>query len=81
MPVRARCLGWTSSLPPRSPFPVWQYIPTSDLRFPGGVETLWEPGGFEEILSDDTVVYPGHGDDTTVGAERPHLQEWRERGW
>ena len=30
---------------------------------------------------DDTVVYPGHGDDTTLGAERPHLGEWRERGW
>ena len=30
---------------------------------------------------DDTVVYPGHGDDTTLGAEPPHLEEWRERGW
>jgi hypothetical protein len=27
------------------------------------------------------VVYPGHGDDTTLGDERPHLEEWRERGW
>jgi hypothetical protein len=26
-------------------------------------------------------VYPGHGTDTTLGAERPHLAEWRERGW
>jgi hypothetical protein len=26
-------------------------------------------------------VYPGHGDDTTLGEERPHLEEWRERGW
>lgn len=60
--------------------------------FPGGVGKTWEPGGFEELLGDvssrlfgvygdDTVVYPGHGDDTTLGAERPHLQEWRERGW
>jgi glyoxylase-like metal-dependent hydrolase (beta-lactamase superfamily II) len=32
-------------------------------------------------LPDDTWVYPGHGDDTTLGAERPHLAEWRERGW
>ena len=32
-------------------------------------------------LGDDTRVYPGHGDDTTLGAERPHLAEWRERGW
>ncbi|MFA9428841.1 MBL fold metallo-hydrolase [Egicoccus sp. AB-alg2] len=32
-------------------------------------------------LPDATWVYPGHGDDTTLGTERPHLQEWRERGW
>jgi glyoxylase-like metal-dependent hydrolase (beta-lactamase superfamily II) len=32
-------------------------------------------------LPDGTSVYPGHGDDMTLGAERPHLGEWRERGW
>ena len=32
-------------------------------------------------LRDDTWVYPGHGDDTTLGRERPHLAEWRARGW
>ena len=32
-------------------------------------------------LPDETVVYPGHGRDTTVGQERPHLQEWIDRGW
>jgi glyoxylase-like metal-dependent hydrolase (beta-lactamase superfamily II) len=32
-------------------------------------------------LPDATWVYPGHGADTTLGAERPHLEEWRERGW
>jgi glyoxylase-like metal-dependent hydrolase (beta-lactamase superfamily II) len=32
-------------------------------------------------LPDETWVYPGHGDDTTLGQERPHLAEWRERGW
>ena len=63
-----------------------------DCLFPGGVGKTWEPGAFEELLGDvssqlfgvyddDTVVYPGHGDDTTLGAERPHLEEWRERGW
>ena len=31
-------------------------------------------------LPDETWVYPGHGGDTTLGAERPHLTEWRERG-
>jgi glyoxylase-like metal-dependent hydrolase (beta-lactamase superfamily II) len=34
-----------------------------------------------DAYGDDTVVYPGHGDDTTLGAERPHLAQWRERGW
>ena len=33
------------------------------------------------VLPDDTVVLPGHGDDTTIGTERPHLQEWIDRGW
>jgi hypothetical protein len=32
-------------------------------------------------LPDETWVYPGHGNDTTLGAERPHLEEWRARGW
>ena len=65
---------------------------TGDHRFPGGVGKTWEPGAFEQLMGDvtsrvfdvygdDTVVYPGHGDDTTLGAERPHLAEWRDRGW
>ena len=32
-------------------------------------------------LPDDTRVLPGHGDDTTIGTERPHLQDWIDRGW
>jgi glyoxylase-like metal-dependent hydrolase (beta-lactamase superfamily II) len=66
--------------------------PLSHRSFQGGVGKTWEPGAFEELLGgvssqlfgvygDDTVVYPGHGDDTTLGEERPHLEEWRERGW
>lgn len=65
---------------------------SGDCLFPGGVGKTWESGAFEELLGDvtsqlfgvygdDTVVYPGHGDDTTLGEERPHLHEWRERGW
>ena len=34
-----------------------------------------------ERFEDDTVVHPGHGKPTTLGAERPHLEEWRARGW
>ena len=69
-----------------------RFTPSRPLGFPGGVGKTWEPGGFEELLGDvssqlfgvygdDTVVYPGHGDDTTLGEERPHLEAWRERGW
>jgi glyoxylase-like metal-dependent hydrolase (beta-lactamase superfamily II) len=65
---------------------------TGDCLFPGGVGKTWQPGDFSQLLEDvttrvfdvygdSTVVYPGHGDDTTLGAERPSLAEWRERGW
>jgi glyoxylase-like metal-dependent hydrolase (beta-lactamase superfamily II) len=65
---------------------------TGDCLFPGGVGKTWKEGDFEQLLgdvtsqvfdvfADQTVVYPGHGDDTTLGTERPHLDEWRERGW
>lgn len=65
---------------------------TGDCLFPGGVGKTWQPGDFEQLLDDvttrvfdvyddSTVIYPGHGDDTVLGAERPHIQEWRERGW
>ena len=65
---------------------------TGDCLFPGGVGKTRKEGDFDKLLGDvttrvfdvyddSTVVYPGHGDDTTLGAERPHLAEWRERGW
>jgi glyoxylase-like metal-dependent hydrolase (beta-lactamase superfamily II) len=65
---------------------------TGDCLFPGGVGKTWQEGDFEKLLGDvssrvfdvygdSTVVYPGHGDDTTLGTERPHLAEWKERGW
>lgn len=65
---------------------------TGDCLFPGGVGKTWRDGDFERLLGDvttrlfdvypdSTVVYPGHGDDTTLGDQRPHLAEWRERGW
>ena len=37
--------------------------------------------GHTPARSDETWIYPGHGDDTTLGAERPSLPEWRSRGW
>jgi glyoxylase-like metal-dependent hydrolase (beta-lactamase superfamily II) len=66
---------------------------TGCSRFPGGVgNTQKDPARFDSLyadvvakvfdrLPDATWVYPGHGGDTTLGAERPHLAEWRERGW
>ncbi len=66
---------------------------TGDCLFPGGPgNTEQDPQRFTSLLDDleervfgplpdDTWVYPGHGDDTTVGAERPALATWRERGW
>jgi len=65
---------------------------TGDCLFPGGVGKTWKGEDFTQLLNDvtarvfeiygdSTVIYPGHGDDTTLGVERPHLDEWRDRGW
>jgi glyoxylase-like metal-dependent hydrolase (beta-lactamase superfamily II) len=68
------------------------HLISGDTLFPGGPGNTWgDKALFEQImrslesklfvLPDDTNVYPGHGDDTTIGSERPHVREWRERGW
>lgn len=66
---------------------------TGDSLFPGGVgNTFGDGDAFTSLiddvekkvfgrLPDETWFYPGHGDDSTLGAERPHLAEWRARGW
>jgi glyoxylase-like metal-dependent hydrolase (beta-lactamase superfamily II) len=66
---------------------------TGDSLFPGGPgNTRGNAADFTSLmddleskvfaqLPDETWVYPGHGGDTTLGAERPHLAEWRARGW
>jgi glyoxylase-like metal-dependent hydrolase (beta-lactamase superfamily II) len=66
---------------------------SGDTLFPGGPgNTKFEGGDFPTIIRSiedrlfsnlpaDTIVMPGHGDDTTIGAEAPHLQEWVDRGW
>lgn len=65
---------------------------TGDSLFPGGVGRTTSPADFRSLIDDvetkvfgrfpdDTWVYPGHGHDTTLGAERPSLGEWRARGW
>jgi glyoxylase-like metal-dependent hydrolase (beta-lactamase superfamily II) len=68
------------------------HVFTGDSLFPGGVGKTNSPADFTTLLNDvserlfgplpdETWVYPGHGKDTTLGAERPHLDEWRVRGW
>ena len=66
---------------------------SGDSLFPGGPgNTDKDPARFTTLirdleakvfdrLPDHTWVYPGHGTDTTLGAERPSLAMWRERGW
>ena len=65
---------------------------TGDSLFPGGTgraigqenfESLWRDVATRifDRYPDDTVVWPGHGLPTTLGVERPHLQEWHDRGW
>lgn len=65
---------------------------TGDSLFPGGVGKTHSPADFTSLLddvetrlfgayADDTTVWPGHGQPTTLGAERPQLGQWRERGW
>jgi glyoxylase-like metal-dependent hydrolase (beta-lactamase superfamily II) len=68
------------------------HLVSGDTLFPGGPGNTWgDKKAFEQIvaeietklftLPDRTYVYPGHGKDTTIGAEKPHLQEWKDRGW
>ena len=69
------------------------HLLTGDSLFPGGVgNTFGDADAFAQLidevehkvfdrLPDETWFYPGHGGDSTLGAERPHLGEWRERGW
>jgi glyoxylase-like metal-dependent hydrolase (beta-lactamase superfamily II) len=65
---------------------------TGDALFPGGPGRTTSPEDFTSLMDDleervfavyddDTWFYPGHGNDSTLGAERPHLEEWRVRGW
>lgn len=65
---------------------------TGDSLFPGGPGRTTSKESFRSLmddlehkvfdrLPDETWFYPGHGDDSTLGAERPHLAEWRSRGW
>ncbi len=69
------------------------HLVSGDSLFPGGPgNTFGDAARFSQLmdnleervfgpLPDETWLYPGHGDDSTLGAERPSIPEWRERGW
>ncbi|KND41461.1 MULTISPECIES: MBL fold metallo-hydrolase [Streptomyces] len=68
------------------------HVFTGDCLFPGGPGRTTNPVEFTSLmdgleekvfgpLPDETWIYPGHGNDTTLGTERPRLAEWRARGW
>lgn len=69
-----------------------KHLISGDTLFPGGPGNTWgDKAAFDQIiesistklfvLPNDTAVYPGHGNDTTIGSEKPHLKEWIDRGW
>ena len=81
--------GMRSADGPGSPDPCGPPVPSYSPGGPGKANT---PEDFRSLMNDletkvfgrfddDTVVHPGHGDDTTLGTERPHLGEWWGRGW
>jgi hydroxyacylglutathione hydrolase len=69
------------------------HLLTGDTLFPGGpglTGAAWPTSSVTAIMNsvdqlmdwpDDTAVHPGHGPDTTIGAERQHVPQWRARGW
>lgn len=69
----------------------WPILFSGDTLFPGGPGATAYGGDFEVIIRSiderlfplpaGTLVLPGHGLDTTIGTERPHLAEWVDRGW
>lgn len=88
----ARVLHTPGHTPGSVCFLVAGHLVSGDTLFPGGPgNTSGNERAFGQIidsirtqlfvLPDDTAVYPGHGDDTTIGTEKPHLREWIDRGW
>ena len=76
----------------RGPGDTGVHVFTGDSLFPGGPGRTTTPETFGSLMDDleerifrrfddSTWFYPGHGRDSTLGAERPHLAEWRARGW
>jgi glyoxylase-like metal-dependent hydrolase (beta-lactamase superfamily II) len=88
----ARVIHTPGHTPGGTCFLVGEHLISGDTLFPGGPGNTWgNEDAFAQIidsiesklfvLPDSTRVYPGHGADTTIGTEKPHLQDWKARGW
>lgn len=72
-------------------FTIDGFLFAGDTLFPGGPGSTNEGGDFPTIMvsvddlfathDDETQICPGHGLDSTIGRERPHVETWRRRGW
>ncbi len=86
-----RALHTPGHTPGSTCFTVGRHLFSGDTLFPGGPGATADASAFSRVidsfrtrlfvLDDDTVVHPGHGLDTTIGAERPHLDDWIARGY
>jgi glyoxylase-like metal-dependent hydrolase (beta-lactamase superfamily II) len=90
-PLTARVLHTPGHTPGGTSLLVDGHLLSGDTLFPGGPGLTGPPlSDFATIISsvrrllelpDGTRIHPGHGPDTTVATERPHLNEWITRGW
>lgn len=92
-PLTATLLHTPGHTPGGLTVAIGSHLLTGDTLFPGGpglTGERWPTSDFDTIMRsvehlmtwpDDTTVHPGHGPDTTIGAERPHVRSWRTRGW
>ena len=74
------CRAGSTCSPATACSPAGSAAPRATPSGSGSCSTTSSERVFDRF-DDSTWVYPGHGRDTTLGAERPHLAEWRERGW
>lgn len=92
-PIMVRVVGLVGHTPGSIAL-AWQdkLLFTGDSLFPGGPGRTTSPADFTSLMDDletkifapygdHVAIHPGHGDSTTIGAERPHLADWRDRGW
>ena len=90
--TKMRAIHTPGHTPGSTCFAIGNLLFSGDTLFPGGPgNTKNSTGDFPTIIAsirdklftlpENTVVYPGHGKETTIGTEKPHLDEWIARGW